>query len=128
MNALKVIDRYRKEEWYTRKHDINVQYLYDNFTQARGWVGSLVITCLKGKMISGYLGDMRGSQNINIYVTSFYDPLQHILFLKVAARNCRRRKIDQIKQLEDDVTRIRYKSLTILQNNRKIIFDPNGLA
>ena len=30
------------------------------------------------------------------------------LHQQVAARNCRRRKIDQIKQLEDDVTRIRY--------------------
>ncbi|CAB4054665.1 Segmentation protein cap'n'collar [Lepeophtheirus salmonis] len=39
---------------------------------------------------------------------------------KVAARNCRKRKIDQIKQLEDDVTRIRCRKTELVQEHEKL--------
>merc|ERR1712029_931794 len=39
----------------------------------------------------------------------------------VAARNCRKRKIDQIKQLEDDVTRIKTQKMDLNQEHRRLI-------
>jgi len=38
----------------------------------------------------------------------------------VAARNCRKRKIDQIKQLEDDVTRIRCRKAELVSEHEKL--------
>ncbi len=38
----------------------------------------------------------------------------------MAARNCRKRKIDQIKQLEDDVTRIRCRKLELISEHEKL--------
>ncbi|TRY68417.1 hypothetical protein TCAL_02505 [Tigriopus californicus] len=40
---------------------------------------------------------------------------------KVAARNCRKRKIDQIKQLEDDVQRIRCKKSELIAEHEKLV-------
>merc|ERR1712029_551941 len=39
----------------------------------------------------------------------------------VAARNCRKRKIDQIRQLEDDVTRIKTQKMDLNQEHRRLI-------
>ncbi len=39
---------------------------------------------------------------------------------QVAARNCRKRKIDQIKQLEDDVTRIRCRKMELVSEHEKL--------
>lgn len=39
---------------------------------------------------------------------------------QVAARNCRKRKIDQIKQLEDEVTRIRIRKTDLIQEHEKL--------
>jgi len=40
---------------------------------------------------------------------------------KVAARNCRKRKIDQIKQLEEDVQRIRCRKTELLQEHDQLL-------
>ena len=42
------------------------------------------------------------------------------IFFQVAARNCRKRKIDQIKQLEDDVTRIRCRKSKLVAEHEKL--------
>jgi len=48
----------------------------------------------------------RGKNKASFYKNKkINETLIDFLILQVAARNCRRRKIDQIKQLEDDVTR-----------------------
>ena len=43
------------------------------------------------------------------------------LISQVAARNCRKRKIDQIKQLEDDVQRIRCKKSELIAEHEKLV-------
>ena len=43
--------------------------------------------------------------------------------MQVAARNCRKRKIDQIKQLEDDVTRIRTQKGDLLKEHERLVAD-----
>ena len=40
---------------------------------------------------------------------------------QVAARNCRKRKIDQIRQLEDDVTRIKTQKMDLNQQHKALI-------
>jgi len=48
----------------------------------------------------------RGKNKASFYKNKkINETLIDFQILQVAARNCRRRKIDQIKQLEDDVTR-----------------------
>ena len=42
---------------------------------------------------------------------------------QVAARNCRKRKIDQIKQLEDDVQRIRCRKTELLQEHDRLLLE-----
>ena len=44
---------------------------------------------------------------------------------QVAARNCRKRKIDQIKQLEDDVTRIRCRKTELVNEHEKMVAQRN---
>ena len=41
----------------------------------------------------------------------------------MAARNCRKRKIDQIKQLEDDVQRIRCRKTELLQEHDRLLVE-----
>ena len=43
----------------------------------------------------------------------------------MAARNCRKRKIDQIKQLEDDVTRIRCRKTELINEHEKLVGQRN---
>ncbi len=40
--------------------------------------------------------------------------------IQVAARNCRKRKIDQIKQLEEDVTHIRCRKSELIAEHEKL--------
>ena len=40
---------------------------------------------------------------------------------QVAARNCRKRKIDQIKQLEDDVGRIRNQKGELVREHERLM-------
>ena len=40
---------------------------------------------------------------------------------KVAAQNCRRRKIDQIRQLETEVTRIKCRKTELVTDNNKLL-------
>ena len=42
---------------------------------------------------------------------------------KVAARNCRKRKIDQIKQLEEDVHRIKCRKTELLQEHDRLLLE-----
>lgn len=42
---------------------------------------------------------------------------------KVAARNCRKRKIDQIKQLEDDVQKIRCRKTELIQEHDRLLLE-----
>ena len=43
------------------------------------------------------------------------------IHMQVAARNCRKRKIDQIKQLEEDVQRIRCRKTELLQEHDQLL-------
>ena len=49
--------------------------------------------------------------------------LQLYLFFQVAARNCRKRKIDQIKQLEDDVQKIRCRKTELIQEHDRLLLE-----
>ena len=49
--------------------------------------------------------------------------MKNYTFSKVAARNCRKRKIDQIKQLEDDVQRIRCRKTELLQEHDRLLLE-----
>ena len=44
---------------------------------------------------------------------------------QVAARNCRKRKIDQIKQLETDVQRIRCRKTELITEHEKLVASRN---
>ena len=41
----------------------------------------------------------------------------------MAARNCRKRKIDQIKQLEDDVQKIRCRKTELIQEHDRLLLE-----
>ena len=47
---------------------------------------------------------------------------------QVAARNCRKRKIDQIKQLETDVQRIRCRKTELITEHEKLVAQRNHWA
>ena len=52
MNALQVMDRYWKEviQVSTQKHDINVQYLYDNLITTHFFVAGPLVLYMEGRV------------------------------------------------------------------------------
>jgi hypothetical protein len=51
-----------------------------------------------------------------------------LFYFQVAARNCRKRKIDQIKQLESDVHRIRCRKTELINEHEKLVAQRNHWA
>ena len=61
----------------------------------------------------------RGKNKVRLSTKMF--PLKNIILFQVAAQNCRKRKIDQIKQLETEVTRIKCRKTELVTDHEKLL-------